>query len=108
MVFPKHPNLTMILQATAIGFTAATLFAVSSNLNSLAIGTATMAMLFFLASLGPAMISSDPLVFRSNTIRIVVQALLIDILAFTIILPLFPRLLDYYDKQDGAKTVQTL
>ncbi|KAJ8327434.1 hypothetical protein O5D80_004820 [Batrachochytrium dendrobatidis] len=39
--------------------------------------------------------------FRSQTLKIVVIALLIDILAFTIILPLFPRLIAHYETVDG-------
>ena len=33
-------------------------------------------------------------------------ALLIDILAFTIILPLLPRILEYYDRVDGTRPVR--
>ncbi|KAJ3063918.1 hypothetical protein HK102_008351, partial [Quaeritorhiza haematococci] len=39
--------------------------------------------------------------FVNKTLRTVFLALLIDILAFTIILPLFPRLLKYYETVDG-------
>ncbi|KAJ3129973.1 hypothetical protein HK098_007239 [Nowakowskiella sp. JEL0407] len=39
--------------------------------------------------------------FVNKTLTTVFIALLIDILAFTIILPLFPRLLQYYDTKDG-------
>jgi hypothetical protein len=42
---------------------------------------------------------------KAAIIRIIVQALLLDILAFTIILPLFPRLMDFYDKNDGENPV---
>ena len=38
----------------------------------------------------------------SKTVRVVFLSLLIDILAFTIILPLFPRLLqDYQNREQG-------
>ncbi|CAG8439662.1 10900_t:CDS:2 [Ambispora gerdemannii] len=41
----------------------------------------------------------------NKTVRIVFIALLLDILAFTIILPLFPRLLkDYQEREDGDET----
>jgi hypothetical protein len=36
----------------------------------------------------------------SRTIKVIFLSLLLDILSFTIILPLFPRLLDYYKKED--------
>ncbi|KAI9013177.1 major facilitator superfamily domain-containing protein [Gaertneriomyces semiglobifer] len=39
--------------------------------------------------------------FIHKTLATVFLALFIDILAFTIILPLFPRLLEHYDKVDG-------
>lgn len=35
----------------------------------------------------------------------VIVALLIDLLAFTIILPLFPRLLNYYRQHEGGQKV---
>lgn len=41
----------------------------------------------------------------SATVRVVFIALLLDILAFTIILPLFPRLLDYYRLQEAGNEV---
>ncbi|KAJ3014600.1 hypothetical protein HKX48_005074 [Thoreauomyces humboldtii] len=40
--------------------------------------------------------------FVKRTLTTVFVALLIDILAFTIILPLYPRILEHYDKVDGA------
>ena len=43
--------------------------------------------------------------FVKSTLRTVFVALLIDILAFTIILPLFPRLLEHYEKLDGNNKV---
>ncbi|KAI8918765.1 major facilitator superfamily domain-containing protein [Entophlyctis helioformis] len=39
--------------------------------------------------------------FQKRTLRTVVVALLIDILAFTIILPLYPRLIAHYETVDG-------
>lgn len=42
----------------------------------------------------------------SATVRVVFIALLLDILAFTIILPLFPRLLDYYRLQEAGNEVR--
>lgn len=38
---------------------------------------------------------------NKKTIGLVFISLLLDLLAFTMILPLFPTLLDYYDKQEG-------
>lgn len=35
--------------------------------------------------------------YRTNALRVIVTSLFIDILAFTVILPLLPRLLDHYD-----------
>ena len=43
--------------------------------------------------------------FQRATIRTVVIALIIDILAFTIILPLFPRLIAHYESVDGENKV---
>ncbi|KAI8809454.1 major facilitator superfamily domain-containing protein [Cladochytrium replicatum] len=40
--------------------------------------------------------------FVSRTLTTVFTALLIDILAFTVILPLFPRILRYYEAKDGS------
>ncbi|KAI9324180.1 major facilitator superfamily domain-containing protein [Zopfochytrium polystomum] len=40
--------------------------------------------------------------FVNKCLRVIFIALLIDILAFTIILPLFPRILEHYDRVDGA------
>ncbi|KAI8822999.1 major facilitator superfamily domain-containing protein [Fimicolochytrium jonesii] len=40
--------------------------------------------------------------FVKKTLTTVFVALLIDILAFTIILPLYPRILEHYDKVDGG------
>jgi hypothetical protein len=40
-------------------------------------------------------------------IRIVFIALLLDIFSFTIILPLLPRLIDYYREKEGYRTVST-
>ncbi|KAI5651799.1 major facilitator superfamily domain-containing protein [Phthorimaea operculella] len=37
----------------------------------------------------------------SKTIGLVFLSLLLDLLAFTMILPLFPSLLDYYDREEG-------
>ncbi|KAI9350699.1 major facilitator superfamily domain-containing protein [Obelidium mucronatum] len=48
----------------------------------------------------PKMASKDAFVKKS--LSVIFTALLIDILAFTIILPLFPRILNYYHVQDGA------
>ena len=42
--------------------------------------------------------------FKFAMIKIIVFALFLDILAFTIILPLFPRLADYYLKSLGFIT----
>ncbi|KAJ3389271.1 hypothetical protein HDU84_008909 [Entophlyctis sp. JEL0112] len=42
--------------------------------------------------------------FIQRSLTTIFIALLIDILAFTIILPLFPRILDYYNTVDGADT----
>ncbi|KAJ3076435.1 hypothetical protein HDU98_003299 [Podochytrium sp. JEL0797] len=39
--------------------------------------------------------------FVKKSLGVIFVALLIDILAFTIILPLFPRIIAYYDDQDG-------
>jgi hypothetical protein len=39
-----------------------------------------------------------PANFETRTLRVITTGLLIDILAFTMILPLFPRLLDFYSK----------
>ncbi|TPX32025.1 hypothetical protein SeMB42_g07656 [Synchytrium endobioticum] len=36
-------------------------------------------------------------------LSVIFSALLLDLLAFTIILPLFPRILDYYDRVDGSR-----
>ncbi|CAG8453172.1 2692_t:CDS:2 [Ambispora leptoticha] len=49
--------------------------------------------------------SKEPLNKTNKTIRVVFIALLLDILAFTIILPLFPRLLkDYQEREGGDET----
>ncbi|KNC99675.1 uncharacterized protein SPPG_05058 [Spizellomyces punctatus DAOM BR117] len=45
--------------------------------------------------------------FVRKTLTTVFCALLIDILAFTIILPLFPRLLEHYEQVDGANESST-
>ncbi|KAL2912236.1 hypothetical protein HK105_208304 [Polyrhizophydium stewartii] len=45
--------------------------------------------------------------FQRRTLRTVVVALLIDILAFTIILPLFPRLIAHYESVDGSNPSST-
>ncbi|KAI9098647.1 major facilitator superfamily domain-containing protein [Phlyctochytrium arcticum] len=45
--------------------------------------------------------------FVRKTLKTVFCALLIDILAFTIILPLFPRILEHYDKTDGHDPLST-
>lgn len=37
---------------------------------------------------------------QTRIVRVVFIALLIDLFAFTIILPLFPRLLNYYQSQE--------
>lgn len=52
-----------------------------------------------------AMKSTDRSTFVRKTLTTVFCALLIDILAFTIILPLFPRLLEHYEKVDGTNEV---
>ena len=41
----------------------------------------------------------------NQILKIVIFALAIDLLAFTIILPLFPRLLQFYEAQDGLNPV---
>ncbi|XP_063380933.1 major facilitator superfamily domain-containing protein 10 [Cydia fagiglandana] len=41
---------------------------------------------------------------NSKTIGLVFVSLLLDLLAFTMILPLLPSLLDYYDKEEGKGT----
>ncbi|RKP14224.1 major facilitator superfamily domain-containing protein [Piptocephalis cylindrospora] len=41
-------------------------------------------------------------VTRSKTVRVVFFALLLDLLSFTLILPLLPRLLDHYRIQEGS------
>ncbi|KAJ3286589.1 hypothetical protein HK104_008962 [Borealophlyctis nickersoniae] len=45
--------------------------------------------------------------FAKRTLLTVFVALLIDILAFTIILPLYPRILEYYEKTDGGDEQST-
>ncbi|KAJ3301910.1 hypothetical protein HDV03_000238 [Kappamyces sp. JEL0829] len=42
---------------------------------------------------------------RGKTLFVIVAALLIDLLAFTIILPLFPRLLKYYDDSEPSASL---
>lgn len=42
----------------------------------------------------------DTSIQSSNTIRVVFISLLLDLLAFTMILPLFPSLLDHYKEND--------
>ncbi|KAH6576737.1 hypothetical protein BASA60_004371 [Batrachochytrium salamandrivorans] len=46
-------------------------------------------------------LTAAEVLFRKQTLRTVVIALLIDILAFTIILPLLPRLIVHYEQTDG-------
>ncbi|CAG8829455.1 13915_t:CDS:2, partial [Racocetra persica] len=47
----------------------------------------------------------SPAPVTKSTVRIVIIALLLDLLAFTIILPLFPRLLqDYREREQGDET----
>jgi hypothetical protein len=43
-----------------------------------------------------------------NTLAIIIIALLIDLLAFTIILPLFPRLLKFYDFHSDKDSLYTI
>ncbi|KAI9137656.1 MFS general substrate transporter [Paraphysoderma sedebokerense] len=50
----------------------------------------------------PTKSTSDYDAKSSKIIRTVVIALILDIFSFTIILPLFPRLLDYYRENDSA------
>jgi hypothetical protein len=45
--------------------------------------------------------SADPNQFNSRTTIVVFIGLLLDLLAFTLILPLFPALLDHYKKHDS-------
>ncbi|CAG8459726.1 433_t:CDS:2 [Dentiscutata heterogama] len=49
-------------------------------------------------------LSSLPVTKATKTVRIVIIALLLDLLAFTIILPLFPRLLQDYREREGDET----
>ncbi|XP_011497319.1 PREDICTED: major facilitator superfamily domain-containing protein 10 [Ceratosolen solmsi marchali] len=44
----------------------------------------------------------------SKTIRVVFVSLLLDLLAFTIILPLFPALLDHYHRTDNGKGLYSI
>jgi hypothetical protein len=44
---------------------------------------------------------------QKRIVGIVFKALLIDLLAFTIILPLFPRLLNYYQSEEIGQQVST-
>lgn len=44
---------------------------------------------------------------QQRIVRVVFIALLIDLFAFTIILPLFPRLLNYYQSQELKDQVKT-
>ena len=46
--------------------------------------------------------------FVRNSLTAIFIALLLDILAFTIILPLFPRLLQNYEELDGKNEVTEL
>jgi hypothetical protein len=43
---------------------------------------------------------------QKRIVDIVFKALLIDLFAFTIILPLFPRLLSYYQNQEAGHQVR--
>lgn len=43
---------------------------------------------------------------QKRIVGIVFKALLIDLLAFTIILPLFPRLLSYYQSEEVGQQVR--
>ncbi|CAG8480338.1 9913_t:CDS:2 [Gigaspora margarita] len=49
-------------------------------------------------------LSSSSVTKATQTVRIVIIALLLDLLAFTIILPLFPRLLQDYREREGDDT----
>lgn len=40
---------------------------------------------------------------KDNTVRVVFVSLLLDLLAFTMILPLLPALLDHYKEVDGEQ-----
>lgn len=44
---------------------------------------------------------------QKRIVGIVFKALLIDLLAFTIILPLFPRLLNYYQSEEIGQQVRS-
>lgn len=44
---------------------------------------------------------------QKRIVGIVFKALLIDLLAFTIILPLFPRLLNYYQSEEVGQQVRS-
>lgn len=44
----------------------------------------------------------------SKTIRVVFISLLLDLLAFTMILPLFPALLDHYQSIDNGKGLYSI
>jgi hypothetical protein len=47
-------------------------------------------------------LTADPGTGNSKTTLVVFVGLLLDLLAFTLILPLFPALLDHYKKHDSA------
>jgi hypothetical protein len=44
--------------------------------------------------------------FVQKTTRTIFWALLLDILSFTIVLPLLPRLLQHYEQTEGKNTVR--
>ena len=46
--------------------------------------------------------------YTSKTVKVVFIALLLDILAFTIILPLFPRLLEEYKAREEGDEVDAI
>lgn len=46
-------------------------------------------------------VENKPRSLNSRTIGLIFVSLLLDLLAFTMILPLLPSLLDYYDREEG-------